>query len=553
MRSGLSRFVRGAAGIALIASGLGITSALAVGAATSTTASAATTSGSYSCATPLGKKSVPASITTLNNTTPKTVVHGSHYAAKPKLTATIPASLINTAATATPSLTHLPVAAATLTVTKVNFSGTSLIHATKKATITTNVATVPINATTKAHGYAAAITYTSTTYTVTANSGKATLTPATLLLHVLVTLTCYPPNKVITYNTPTTVTKGYVVSGTNTLGVITTVNALPHHTPVTLTPPAGALPAGQAGVHYNAANFWTAVTGFGTNEWTETGTLDGLTFTHTNTHASLSGYPTAAGTVHIKVTVTTKTGHSTTKTYTLLVAAAAATPQILQPFKLTVTGGTLTMTCGNRTATHPTKHPGFPVETQTLAQTCTLITFGTQKLNEKNDLRTRPMNILYISTARGGPTDSWVLNAIMVPTKQSLTGNANCDTIQGFCNVTTTSPAKLATPHTRTNTTINATYFGLHGYTCKPNTTLTTLAQSQYYNVNPTPTTTPGRSPATTALHHGLSSTLTLCTAKPGVSGGEFIVQTGTYSLIVPPNVYAGTYYGTVQFTLVAT
>jgi hypothetical protein len=493
----------------------------------------------------------------LNNTTPKTVVRGTKYTAKPQLVANIPKSLIHTAHTATASLTELPVGAATLTVTKVNFSGTSLLHATEKPTLGTFVAIVPItgpgHGSTLTTGYTATITYTAATYTVTSNSGKATLTPATLLLHVLVTLTCYPPNKTVTYITATTHTKGYTVNGTNVLGVITTVNAEPKHTPVTLTPAAGALPAGQAGVHYAATNYWTAVTGHGTNVWTETGTLDGLTFSHTNTHASLSGYPSAAGLLHIKVKVTTKTGFSTTKTYTLTVAAAAATPQILQPFKLTVTGGSLTMTCGNRTATHPTKHPGFPVETQSLAQTCTLITFGTQKLNEKNDLRTEPMNILYISTARGGPTDSWVLNAIMVPTKQSLTGNQYCDTVQGFCNVTTTTPAKLATPHTYQNTTILPRYLGYAGYTCKPNTTLTTLAQSQYYNANPTPTTTPGRLPVITPNGHGLSTTLTLCTARPGVSGGEFIVQTGTYTLIVPPNIYAGTYYGTVQFTLVAT
>jgi hypothetical protein len=123
-----------------------------------------------------------------------------------------------------------------------------------------------------------------------------------------------------------------------------------------------------------------------------------------------------------------------------------------------------------------------------------------------------------------------------------------CDTVQGFCNVTTTTPAKLARIHTYQNTTILPNYLGLHGYTCLPQRT----HLSPYYNVNPTPTTTPGRTPETTAHGYGLSTTMTLCTAAAGVSGGEFIVKTGIYTLIVPPNIYAGTYYGTVQYTLVA-
>jgi hypothetical protein len=44
---------------------------------------------------------------------------------------------------------------------------------------------------------------------------------------------------------------------------------------------------------------------------------------------------------------------------------------------------------------------------------------------------------------------------------------------------------------------------------------------------------------------------MTLCTAPAGASGGLFLVGGGTFSLTIPPTVYAGTYYGTVQYTVV--
>ena len=519
---------------------MGAIGAVAINAASAGVASAASTGGRYTCATPLGNEHVQVTITTLNTTTPKTVPKTTDYQAQPQAKATIPSSLIATAHTATPSLTSLSLTKATLSVNKVNFSGTGLFHAN-------NVPhTVPITTTTEAHGAIITITYTPKTFTGTATSGKDTLQPATLLLHVEVTLTCYPPAETITYTkkaapttTETTFTH-YVVGGSDTLGVITTVNATPHSGPLTLSP-TGALPAGQATVHYSQANYWTATGGKGTDVFTETGTLDGLTFSSSGSHASLSGNPTAPGTFPFTVTVKTKTGATAVTHNSVLIAAAPSTPVILQTFKLNITGGSLTLTCGN--ATHTT-----PVETQHTAITCTLITLGTYKLAEVNHPITKGMNPLYISTARGGPTDDWTLNAVMVPTTTTLTHNVYCNTVQGFCNVTTTTPAKLATIHTYQNTTILPNYLGLHGYTCLPQRT----HLSPYYNVNPTPTTTPGRTPETTAHGYGLSTTMTLCTAAAGVSGGEFIVKTGTYTLIVPPNIYAGTYYGTVQYTLVA-
>ena len=48
----------------------------------------------------------------------------------------------------------------------------------------------------------------------------------------------------------------------------------------------------------------------------------------------------------------------------------------------------------------------------------------------------------------------------------------------------------------------------------------------------------------------GLAVQTKLCSAATGFSGGQFFVTTLDYTLIVPPNVYAGTYYGTVLYTL---
>ena len=539
MHSRLFKLVRGGAGIALLAGGMGIVGSLGIGLASSGVASAAgpTVSGTWACQTPLGTKHVETKIQD-QNTIPASMAKTTTYTNHVEAHFVVPASLIHLIPA---TITELTAAAATMGVAKVGFTGPSSLALSGPVAI-------PITTTTRLHGATVTFTYSPATFTQSQTSGTSTIHATTLSLVIAVPLHCFPPGVTIVYTVATTFTN-FHTTGSTTQGPIDSTTATPFVGPLSLAPAGlptatGTLPAGQATVHYSQPNYWTSSGGKGTNVWTETGTLDGLIFSGSGNHASLAGTPTAAGTFPFSVTVTTKTGTHVTHTYTVTFAAAPSTPTILQPFSLTVIGGSLTMTCVGP----------LPVETQATAKTCTLINLdqGTPshpfKLDEQNVPISKKMNTLYISTARGGPTDDWTLNAVMVPTKYTLTGNHYCDTVQGFCNVTTTTAAKLATIHTYQNTTILPNYLGLHTYTCKPQQT----PLSPYYNVNPTPTTTPGRTPTTTAHHYGLSNTMTLCTAAAGVSGGEFIVKTGTYTLVVPPNIYAGKYYGTVQYTLVA-
>jgi hypothetical protein len=551
MRTRLSKALRGGAGVALLASGLGVIGALGVGVATSGVASAVThVSALYKCATPLGTKSVQTTIKTLNNTPQPSVTHGSTYTAKPRLTANIPAALINTAATATASLTSLPVLAATLQVAKVGLTGPGFFVGAPKPTKTTLLTIVPINATTKVHGYTATITYQPATFTVTASTGTATLTPTTLTLSVVVALKCFTPTHSIHYSKlppPTTTSTNfstYTVTGTNTLTPMAKVTAIPHVTPLKLTPPSGTNPpAATAGSHYSSGNFWTASTGHGSNVWTPA-SVDGLSFSGTGSHGSLTGTPTTAGPFTFTVTVTTGTGTTTiTHSYTITVGAAAATPTVLQPFTVTVTAGPITLTCESVTPLINT-----PVENQNTAADCAPIAFGKHVLNGKNTTYTAPMHTLYILTARGTTSNEWSLTAQMITTTTSVTGKAACNTVIGFCNVTTINNTHT-TPHRLTNSTITAHYVGIHGFTCKAQSTKTSI----WYNVNPTPTTAAGRRGSFGTHGAGLGGVVGLCTTPtPGVSGGEFIVSGGDFTIIVPPNVYVGKYYGTVQFTLVA-
>jgi hypothetical protein len=545
------KFVRGGAGVALLASGLGVVGGLGVGLATSGTASAAgpTISGKWSCATPLGEQKVTTKIqdqNTIPATMPKTSVYQNHVSAH----FIVPATLIHLIPA---TITQLPVTAATLDLAKTGFTGPSALTLSHTVLVT-------ITTTTRLHGGTVTFTYAPATFTQSLSSGTSTLHATELQLTIVVPLTCYPPGVTIVFtkktvgtgHTTTLVTNftKWTTTGSTTQGAIDSTTATAFVGPLALTTPSGALPQAQATVHYSQPTYWTSSGGKGTNVWTETGSVDGLTFSGTGAHASLSGTPTAAGTFPFTVTVTTKTGAHVTHTFTLTVKAAPATPIVLQTFQLTVIGGSLTMTCAG--GTPPVT---LPIETQHTVHNCTKITLGTQKLNEQADPRTAKMNTLYISTARGGPTDGWSLVAVMVPSSSTLTHNTFCNTVQGFCNATTTNPAKLATVHTHTNTTITAKYLFLAGYTCKPQRT----THSSYYNVNPTPTTTPGHTQTvgtylipSNGLHSGLKFTMTMCTAAAGVSGGEFIVKTGTYTLLVPPNVYAGKYFGTVQYTLQA-
>jgi hypothetical protein len=525
MRTRILKLARGGASVALLATGLGAVGALGVGLATSGVAGAVT--ATYACHTPVGTLTVPTAVVD-TNVAPASLYTNTSYAMKPKVTFTVPGTLIALYHTAQPTSTHFTVTKMQLHLKLTGFTATTLLALTANNT----PVRVTVNTTTLAHGTSITFTYPTTSITMKKASGTATVKPGRLTTTILVSFGCGAPGQ-----TYTATAKYYV--GTTSAAAVDTI-ASSGFKPLALTPAAGALPGGTATLLYtHGANYWTASGGHGGNVFSETGTLDGLTFSSSGNHASLTGTPTAAGTFGFTVSVNTATSTGpVTQHYTITVAAAPATPKVVQPFKLTVTPGSLTLTCTSVTGGPKAANA---VENQTTAKNCTLITLGHVTLNETNQLVTTTGHPLIISTARGEPTDSWALYAVMVPSSTTLTGNPACGTVQGFCNVTTTGPTTLA--HHFANTSILPNYLTVGGYTCKPNQTATT----PYFNTNPTPTTSAGQHVGTPA---GLSVQYELCTAAAGSSGGEFFVKTLGYSLVVPPNVYAGTYYGTVQYTL---
>jgi hypothetical protein len=115
----------------------------------------------------------------------------------------------------------VPVTAATLTI-----AGQGFTVATQADAGTNLPIHVPVNTSTITNGFSATITLQPTTWTVSATSGQATLTPSNLSLHVVVPYTCYPPGFTVTIptiTTPTTIT----VTGASTEPAIDSVSATP--------------------------------------------------------------------------------------------------------------------------------------------------------------------------------------------------------------------------------------------------------------------------------------------------------------------------------------
>lgn len=567
MRTRLLKFARGGASVALLASGLGVVGALGFGLATSGVASAAgvPVSGTYECTAGLPTK-LPLAGTVVDHTTAPATLHiGSTYSVTPYVTLAVTGALLALAAKNGEYTLHVSGSKLALTAT-----GGTLAAATDLQTgSASHTIGAPWNSPTfwwNTHNtpHTTAKTITPATYptpatiqlkfdddtlTMTASAGThAVVTSGELKTTVVTSVKCQPTN----YAHPVS------------FGAIDTITSS-GYAPLALAPATGTrLTDGQVGVTYtHGHNFWTASGGHGNYTWHATvATQDGLSFSTTGAHASITGTPTTAeATVCWSVSVITLTEFEVTyggteaaalaggaiihHTDCMTVLAAPATPKVVQPFKLTVTPGNLTLTCTS-TATGP--HAANDVTTQADARNCTLITLGHVTLDQARQTITTTGHPLIISTARGEPTSSWGLYAVMVPSStakapaHATAVNGFCGYVQGFCDATTTTTANLTPAHLK-DTSILPQYLHLAGYHCKPNNA---TPATPYYNTNTTPTTTPGSYVNAT----GLSTEQLLCTSAAGSAGGEFFVTTLKYKLTVPPNIYAGTYYGTVQYTL---
>ena len=226
------------------------------------------------------------------------------------------------------------------------------------------------------------------------------------------------------------------------------------------------------------------------------------------------------------------------------------TPPVIQPFSQQVVGGQLVLSCNSpanyvtpgATPPGPTANPllqcptfGFPnITLDGLEQTVTGTTGNTGGTPSTSNPGT-----IYISDNRGDPTDQWTLTGTFIPTPVTVNLNGSCDGVDAFCN----SSIGTAAGNTATNGAhdgqIAPKYLSVASITCAADATPTGPGGDKP-NLNPDASPTVGGN---------FGSPVTLCSASPGQSGGTFLYN-ATYSLVIPESVYAGTYYGTVQYTV---
>ena len=147
---------------------------------------------------------------------------------------------------------------------------------------------------------------------------------------------------------------------------------------------------------------------------------------------------------------------------------------------------------------------------------------------------------IYISDNRGGPTDQWSLTASFIATSSGVGGvnpNGSCAGIVAFCNSSIGAAALNTATNGAHDGQIAPNYLVVSGITCKADAI-----------GGPPPYNPPNLNPDATPLAGGaFGSTVSLCSASEGQSGGTFLFN-ATYTLTIPESVYAGNYYGSVQY-----
>jgi hypothetical protein len=136
---------------------------------------------------------------------------------------------------------------------------------------------------------------------------------------------------------------------------------------------------------------------------------------------------------------------------------------------------------------------------------------------------TAPANTLYVTDDRNDASVGWSVSAYLVPSPTNT--NSWCAGWSGFCNATAGSDSASS------NAKIPADYFSVNNVGCAANDG----------NGSPDPDAGQGGNFPVGA------GAVSLCTASAGASAGTFKVG-ATFSLQVPPWIYAGTYEATVEF-----
>jgi hypothetical protein len=222
--------------------------------------------------------------------------------------------------------------------------------------------------------------------------------------------------------------------------------------------------------------------------------------------ATLTDSGTGPATVTFQFNATDGVGTGNTATETVSIG----TPPVDEPLTQVVNGGQLVLSCSA---------PGSPT-----LLTCPEFQFPAITLNGQPQTTTGNGSTLFVSDNRGDPTVGWTLQASMVATPIGAGSNTNpsCSGVIAFCN------ANVGTHALQPNGQISKSNLSIGNIACPAHTG------------NPNPAATAGAGGS-------FASTQQICSATAGQSGGSFDV-TKTYSLTIPPSVFAGTYWGTVEF-----
>jgi len=240
---------------------------------------------------------------------------------------------------------------------------------------------------------------------------------------------------------------------------------------------------------------------------------------------------------------------------------------VIQPFSENVVGGQLVISCDSpsnyvtpaATPPGPTLNPlgqcpefQFPAITlDGLEQTVTSTTGNTGGVPGSGNPGT-----IYISDNRGSPLDQWTLTGTFIATPiGSAPGdnsNAACGGIVAFCNATTgpgtVKNGSLLLAPLNTNGVIAPDYLQVGGVTCYADSTGGSgTPPYNPPNLNPNAIALSGTTTFGNSV--GTAVPVSLCSAAQGVSGGTFLYN-ATYSLTIPESVYAGNYFGSVQYTV---
>jgi len=157
-----------------------------------------------------------------------------------------------------------------------------------------------------------------------------------------------------------------------------------------------------------------------------------------------------------------------------------------------------------------------------VSSTCNSIDLPPVSLDGQWQSESAPSNTLYVTDNRGDASVGWSVSAYMEPSPDNP--NALCAGFAGFCNTSAGSGAAS------TDAVIAADDFSIANVGCSPGPG----------NTSPTPLAGSGG-----AFPNGPGA-VALCTAPAGSSAGTFNIA-ATYSLQVPPWIYAGQYEATIE------